>query len=423
VSGKTKHKLSVVLATPWPVYPLKGSGMVIISKIIKVLTNEGISCYLLQPSEELSAEEKAHADGGVIVNYERAPRLLRFMFKPFKTISTSLWDALLFTFNYEFLSKKLRLIKKEGIDCILCYNSLQFLPTYFIARITKRPLILILGDVLFVTYYRARKILRQTTPPYPIVYLTFLIEKLSTRVAERIVVLSDHDKEFLCQHSARRSKIEVIRQSIDLAAFDLKLEQSGNLERGFDLFNIPKDAHVALFHGDLNYPPNRRACEYIINDFEPEFRKRSKDIVFVIAGPNPPKDLMSKNENVIFTGFVENLPALIKLADIGIVPIVSGGGVRNKILDYFACSKPVISTRIGAEGLEVKNMEHLILVDDVQDIPNKICLVLDSPELASKLGQNARKYVESKHTLKNFEKYVHMIKEVSLSKSEMCARF
>lgn len=407
-----KRKLNVALISPWKVYPITGGGLILISKIIEVLAQEGISCYLLQPSERTLCKPTSHVDGGgVVINYELAPRFLTFLLNPLKLISTSLFDAFLFTFNYDLISQVLTLIKTKNIDHIICYCSLQLLPAYFLAKITKRPLTLILGDVLFITYYRRRKILKTKTPPYPIIFFTFLLEKLSSKFADKIAVLSRHDKEFLCQHGVESGKLEVIRQSIDLDDFDAKLAISNDDPKIVDLLKTQKNKHIVIFHGSLIYLPNRQGCEYIVNELEPNMRKKRKDVIFVIAGPNPPKELISKNNNVIFTGFVENLPKIIKLADVAIVPIISGGGVRNKLLDYFACSKPVISTKIGAEGLEVNNMEHLILADDLQDFTEKIGLILDNPNLALKLGRNARKYLESKHTLKNFKKYAEIVRK------------
>jgi glycosyltransferase involved in cell wall biosynthesis len=102
--------------------------------------------------------------------------------------------------------------------------------------------------------------------------------------------------------------------------------------------------------------------------------------------------------NVTFTGYVENLPEYIAAADLAIVPLTKGGGTRIKILEYMACGKPVVSTCIGAEGLDVENGKEIILVDDIFDsFVEKVVELIDNKELRIKVGENARKKVIEKY--------------------------
>lgn len=114
-----------------------------------------------------------------------------------------------------------------------------------------------------------------------------------------------------------------------------------------------EDKKIILFFGSLDYLPNIQALEIISTKIAPEFIKY-KDVVFLIVGKNPPINI--KFPNILFTGFVEKVEDYINAADLVIVPLISGGGIRTKIIESIACNKKVISTFIGNEGISGKNI-------------------------------------------------------------------
>jgi len=136
-----------------------------------------------------------------------------------------------------------------------------------------------------------------------------------------------------------------------------------------------EDVPVILFFGKLDYKPNYEAIEIIRNEILPRVLKKKPNTKFLIVGDNPPLEF--KHQNIIFTGLVKKIEDYINASDFVICPLVSGGGTRIKILETLACGKPVISTTIGAEGIEnEENSELLYLCDDWNDFAEKIILSL-----------------------------------------------
>jgi glycosyltransferase involved in cell wall biosynthesis len=111
-----------------------------------------------------------------------------------------------------------------------------------------------------------------------------------------------------------------------------------------------------------------------------------------------------ESENVMLTGWVKNIAAYINAATVCIAPIRFGSGTRIKILEYMACGKPVISTKIGVEGLEVTNTEHLILEDDPNKFASYIVNLTENETLTKELGERARDLVERRYAWKKVVK-------------------
>jgi glycosyltransferase involved in cell wall biosynthesis len=84
---------------------------------------------------------------------------------------------------------------------------------------------------------------------------------------------------------------------------------------------------------------------------------------------------------------------------ITVIPLLSGSGVRIKLLEALALGIPVISTGIGAEGVNVVNGEHLLIADNPREFAHAIALLLDDEELRITLSYNARKLIESQYNL------------------------
>jgi len=127
------------------------------------------------------------------------------------------------------------------------------------------------------------------------------------------------------------------------------------------------------------------------------------------VGDYPPN---IKNPNIIFTGAVKNLPDYIDAADIAVVPIKAGGGMRMKILEYFAAKKPVISTKKGIEGIQVKNGREVIITN-IENFPKEIARLIKLKNLRKKLVKNAFKFVQAYDWGNICKKYVEIYKELT----------
>ncbi len=119
-----------------------------------------------------------------------------------------------------------------------------------------------------------------------------------------------------------------------------------------------------------------------------------------VVGKSPPKKLLQlseTNRNVKVVGYVEDVRPYINSSAIYIAPIKSGSGTKLKVLNALSMAKPVVTTSIGAEGIDVKDGEHLLIADDAKVFADKTIELLKNPELAMKLGQNGRRLMIEKY--------------------------
>jgi len=140
-----------------------------------------------------------------------------------------------------------------------------------------------------------------------------------------------------------------------------------------NLLGLNKNDQFILFFGPMDYKPNKEAVEIIVNKIAPAILKIKSTTKFIIVGRNPPYNLNA--ENIMFTGFVKKIEDYINACDLVIVPVITGGGIRTKILESLACDKIVISTKMAAEG--IKQEKNLIVVDSWKQMVKEIEKKLD----------------------------------------------
>lgn len=161
-----------------------------------------------------------------------------------------------------------------------------------------------------------------------------------------------------------------------------------------------------IFTGFMNWYPNIDAIESFCKEAYSILKEKIPDIKFYVVGRDPNRTIqkLDKYNDIFVTGEVPDVRPFISNSDICIVPLRIGGGTRLKILEYFAMEKPVISTSIGAEGIDVINEKHLIIEDNVSKFPDRIVELLNDSEYAKYLAKNGRKLVEEKYSWDQYGK-------------------
>jgi glycosyltransferase involved in cell wall biosynthesis len=152
-----------------------------------------------------------------------------------------------------------------------------------------------------------------------------------------------------------------------------------------------------IFMGALDYYPNTNAMQYFCSDIWPLLKKKHPEVSFTIIGKNPSSQLLTivnAHEDIRIVGFVDDVRPYLREASIFVCPIMEGGGTRIKILDAFAQGIPVISTDVGAEGLNVKNGKQIILANSITEFVDGISTLMEREELFEAISLNARKFVE-----------------------------
>jgi glycosyltransferase involved in cell wall biosynthesis len=162
----------------------------------------------------------------------------------------------------------------------------------------------------------------------------------------------------------------------------------------------PEGSADLVFVGDLGYGPNADAVLWFAEEVLPRVRAREPRARLVAVGKNPPAAVLSLSEareEVVATGFVPEVEPFVREARLCVVPIRYGSGTRLKVLEAFAFGKPTVSTRVGAEGIEARDGEELLLRDEPEAMAEAVLLLLDDPDRARRLGERARALAEERY--------------------------
>ena len=171
----------------------------------------------------------------------------------------------------------------------------------------------------------------------------------------------------------------------------------------FRASGLPEEPHSIVFTGALDWRPAVDCMLYFLDEVWPLVLKAFPDCFLTIVGRRPMaalKDRVANSECVRLTGTVDDVRPYIEKCSVYIVPLRVGGGSRLKILEALAMGKAVVSTTIGAEGLEVVPEEHLLIADDAQSFATAIGRFFQDPKLRQCSGNAGRALVEKKYQWK-----------------------
>ena len=149
-----------------------------------------------------------------------------------------------------------------------------------------------------------------------------------------------------------------------------------------------------LFVGNLDYYPNGDAVRWFAREVLPALQRRASAPFQVLVAGNgeaPPE--------LAHAGAVRDLGPCYAAADAAIVPLRAGGGTRIKILEAFAHGVPVVSTPVGAEGLEAGDGEHLLLGENAEAFARRCAELMASPELRRSLAERALRLVRDSYSI------------------------
>jgi glycosyltransferase involved in cell wall biosynthesis len=153
----------------------------------------------------------------------------------------------------------------------------------------------------------------------------------------------------------------------------------------------PVDPDALLFVGSLNYRPNADGVAWFVDEVLPRVRRARPAAVLTIVGPSTPALLRRlAAPGVTVTGAVDDVLPYLRRASVVVAPLRVGGGTRLKVLEGLSMAKPVVSTTLGAEGLEVADGEHLLLADGAAEMADSILRLLADPALRRRLGDAGR---------------------------------
>jgi GT2 family glycosyltransferase/glycosyltransferase involved in cell wall biosynthesis len=186
----------------------------------------------------------------------------------------------------------------------------------------------------------------------------------------------------------------------------------------YEFRNCGREPLTMLFVGSFRHDPNRIAMDWFVNDVMPHILARQPGAKLIVAGSDPPPaHAYSDCAGALhMLGYVDDVRDVLGRYAVFVCPVLSGSGVRVKLLEAFAAGIPVVSTRVGAEGLAREDGEFCALADDPAGFADRIAALFENPATAAAMAVRARAEVEANWdmaaiTRKLVEGYGEMVKE------------
>lgn len=284
------------------------------------------------------------------------------MFKKAKQlIESGEFDVIHTAFYYmgQYVADK-RITIPKNTAVILDTHNIEYLIYRRAARLAKNPVIKLL------TYLEALRIKRYEVPIY--------------KKFDKCIAFSELDKNNITGLSGA-SNIVVNPSCIELPAAG-KEGLSGGEEK-----------NTVLFFGLLNTPANDDAIKFFYKNIFPKVKEKVPDVKFVIAGKRASSYVLGlrRQPSVRFLGLVDDMQGLLRKTELVVAPLRLGGGTRIKILEAWAAGKAVVSTSIGAQGVEASNGADIIIADSASDFANSVVNLLNNEPARRQIGTAALK--------------------------------
>lgn len=235
-----------------------------------------------------------------------------------------------------------------------------------------------------------QKLAQQKSDPFKRWYLQLLARRIKNYELELfnkfdgIVVFTEQDKASILSYGA---KIPIVVLPIGV---DLSLYKPDHTKTDFPSL---------FFLGSLDWLPNREGIEWFLDNFHKDLVDGDLKAKFYVAGHNIPEafDDYEVLGKVFIHGEVDDALEFVNSKSIMVVPLLSGGGMRVKIVEGMAMEKCIISTTLGAEGINIENGSNIIIANNTDEFYNAMLKCITDEHYCSQIGRNARKLIEQQH--------------------------
>ena len=371
------ENLSVLFVSPYPICPPTHGGGVFMYQTARELAKL-CSLHLLilldhewerKPHQEL---EREAASVEYLVRLEGKPKefgsILPFAVREFSNADL---DWLL---HREIYNRRVDILQLE-------YTALG----QYAKDFRRLGCLLFEHDVYFQSIGRGlpgtRGVVRKTKSAFE--YLRALRYEMNVvRRFDRIQVCSPENRDYLVSFLPDLAdKIDDNRAGIITSRYQFKLND--------------REPYTMLFLGSFRHTPNQEALDWFIRRVFPSVLERCPQARLVIVGSDPPPrhSLPDLNGAIELRGFVEDVREPLGRYSVFVCPILSGSGMRVKLLEAFSAGIPVVSTHVGAEGLTATDGEICALADSPETFAAKIVELFSDSRKATELANNARERV------------------------------
>ncbi len=199
---------------------------------------------------------------------------------------------------------------------------------------------------------------------------------------DRVVCVTDDDRDYLAGYLPK-SSLAVVNTGVETQFFEYRGE--GDI-----------DPNAIVFVGAFRHGPNIDAMHYFCDEVFPSILERCPEAHLYIVGSSPPKDIrrLDDGRHVTVTGFVEDIRDYYYKAQVVVVPLRTGVGIRGKVLEAWSAGRAVVATSLACQGIRATHGENVLIADESQGLADWTASLLAHPEFAAHLGRHGRMTVE-----------------------------
>lgn len=222
------------------------------------------------------------------------------------------------------------------------------------------------------------------------------------RRCDTVTMVSESDRDLMLKIAPNLANMHVVPNGVDTDYYSIGSR-------------IP-DRNVLIYNGALTYGANLDAVRFFAGEVYPILANKLPDAKLVVTGRHEGVDLSGVADcpGIELAGYVPDIRDALRRSAACVVPLREGGGSRLKILEAMAAGVPVVSTRVGAEGIEARHEQEILLAESAGDLAESICRVVSDTALAESLTRAARTLVEKKYAWDTIGKtFVSIVESVA----------
>jgi sugar transferase (PEP-CTERM/EpsH1 system associated) len=252
------------------------------------------------------------------------------------------------------------------------------------------PTILSKHNVETALYRQLARAKRPLSPAWALAHLEALAlaryEGPAAALFRRVIVVSEQERARLAGRCPA-GRIVVVPNGVDTGYFAPQPD-------------VAEEPDSLLFVGSFFWSPNADAARWLVSDILPRIRREVPGIRLCLVGHDPPPEIQALSDppGVIVAGSAPDVRPYLARAAVCVVPLRIGGGTRLKILDALAMARPVVSTSLASEGLDLASDQELLIADGADAFAAAAVRLLRDPAHRAALGAAGRRAVERRYT-------------------------
>ena len=305
-----------------------------------------------------------------------------------------------------FASQITALLKRTEFDVVQLEGSYLSLYIDTIRQCTDAKIVLRSHNVEHQIWDRLAQAEKNIAKRTYLKNLTPKIRRFEIENASRvdgIIAITSEDQQFYSK-VAPEVPVCTVNAGVDLSKYD----QGGYQPRLNSIY----------FLGSLEWQPNVQGLKWFLDEIWPDVYKNVSNAEFHIAGKNPDifwREL--KRDGVVFHGEVPDAVEYARPHGIMVVPLLSGGGMRLKVVEAMAMGKCVVSTEVGAEGIRYTDRENIFIASDAKEMISMLQMLLDNSERVGRIGDRARELAVENYSwpalVKQIETFYEEVLEIN----------